>query len=431
MLINSIRVDGFKNISDTLINLSDITALVALNNYGKSNVLDCLKFAEKFIKEDSKKKTKMMSDPDRLPINNKTSNNDFVFEIGFETIIDKSKYEVEYRYSFEWIKDIEDKGQRVKEEILKVKNLDEGIKPQYSKYIERTLEKAIYRSTKEGRSKIEIEIKENELVINKLLNNSDLFYIDIIKEINDLNFDMNFYMDANNIFRTISIGSEELHSPTCLNKENGCNLSQVVYYLREDYKEKYEMLINSFKMLIPNVEEIEPVCFDLKKDERNIEKLPFKIPERIYDIRIKEGYNNQSTSFDNLSSGSKRIFLLLASAILSEINKVSLIAFEELENSIHPYLFQKFIIILTQIVKNCRILITSHSPYLIQYLDLEKIYIGLPSKDGVAQFKKIKKQYEKTIYKIATEEEMSIGDYIFDLLLDSYSDDTTLERYME
>lgn len=434
MLIKKIRMNGFKNISNTLIKFSDVTALVSLNNYGKSNILDCMEFSEKFIKANNKLKTKMMSDPDRLPINKKIANSDFSFEIEFETVLNKNKYEVEYMYCFEWIKDIESKGKRVKKEVLKVKNLDKGTKPQYSKYIERTLEKATYRSTAEGRSKIEIDIPQNELLINKLLNNSDLFYIDIIREINELNFDTNVYMDTDDVFRTIGINSEKVYDPTCLDQKNGCNLAQVVHYLRENYIEKYEMLINSFKILIPNIEEIEPLCLDLKKDvpdKSNIKKLPFKIPEKIYDIRIKENYNNQSTSFHNLSSGSKRIFLLLTSAILSEINNVSLIAFEELENSIHPYLFQRFIIILTQIVKNCRILVTSHSPYLIQYLNLEKIYIGLPSKEGVAQFKKIKRQFEKNIYKIATEEELSIGDYIFDLLLDSYSDNTILKSYME
>ena len=50
MKMQSIAIDGFKNLSDVTIKFDKITALVALNNFGKSNVLKGIDYALKFIK---------------------------------------------------------------------------------------------------------------------------------------------------------------------------------------------------------------------------------------------------------------------------------------------------------------------------------------------------------------------------------------------
>lgn len=44
MKIQIILIDGFKNLSNVKITFDNITALVALNNFGKSNVLECIDF---------------------------------------------------------------------------------------------------------------------------------------------------------------------------------------------------------------------------------------------------------------------------------------------------------------------------------------------------------------------------------------------------
>ncbi len=94
-------------------------------------------------------------------------------------------------------------------------------------------------------------------------------------------------------------------------------------------------------------------------------------------------------------------------------------------------MFQKLIIILTELIGNCKILISSHSPYLIQYFNLDRVYIGIPFQDGTANFRRVRKSMQKTITKYASEQETSIGDYIFDLLIDSYKDNCFLCSFME
>jgi predicted ATP-dependent endonuclease of OLD family len=63
MRINKIKVNGFRNIKETTIdfNQSNLKALIALNNYGKSNLLQSFSFAEDFIKLPDEQKSLMMS----------------------------------------------------------------------------------------------------------------------------------------------------------------------------------------------------------------------------------------------------------------------------------------------------------------------------------------------------------------------------------
>ena len=61
---------------------------------------------------------------------------------------------------------------------------------------------------------------------------------------------------------------------------------------------------------------------------------------------------------------------------------------------------------------------SSHSPYLIQYLDIDKIKIGIPNDKGLAVFKEIKKAKFKRLLNIAEEEGISAGDLIFDRLIE-------------
>jgi predicted ATPase len=117
-------------------------------------------------------------------------------------------------------------------------------------------------------------------------------------------------------------------------------------------------------------------------------------------------------------------------AMAGELNKIPLITFEEVENSIHPALLQRLLIIIDALCDTTKILITSHSPYLIKYLEIDDILIGIPSTDGVARFRKIKKSKQSKLMNFAIEEENSIGDFIFDKLLDN-SDDFFQEFIIE
>lgn len=68
MNIHSIKIDGYKNLSNIWLELEDITTLMALNNYGKSNVLSGIDFGINFIKALPSVKNEMMSNYNVIPL---------------------------------------------------------------------------------------------------------------------------------------------------------------------------------------------------------------------------------------------------------------------------------------------------------------------------------------------------------------------------
>ena len=69
MKIQAVLIDGYKNLSNVKISFDNITVLVALNNFGKSNVLSGIDFGLTFIKATIKRKKEMMANSNLIPIN--------------------------------------------------------------------------------------------------------------------------------------------------------------------------------------------------------------------------------------------------------------------------------------------------------------------------------------------------------------------------
>ena len=83
--------------------------------------------------------------------------------------------------------------------------------------------------------------------------------------------------------------------------------------------------------------------------------------------------------------------------IAAEINKIPLLLLEELENSVHPRLLQNLLTAIVQLAGDTKVLITSHSPYLIKYLEPTKMKFGIPTELGVADFRSLKPNKVATI----------------------------------
>ena len=120
--------------------------------------------------------------------------------------------------------------------------------------------------------------------------------------------------------------------------------------------------------------------------------------------------------------------MILTKIILSGASDVSMIAIEQPENSVHPRLFQSYIRIIIQLLDDCKIIITSHSPYIVSYLEPSWIHVGMNRKPGVAEFFTFKKSGQKQLQQDAEEFNMSMGDYLFSLLADS---ENNLDDYLE
>lgn len=425
MKILNVSVGGFANVSKVKLSLDKFNALVALNNYGKSNVIKAVEFGIDFLNEDIEGKSKLMASRSVIPINKHIDNLPYSFEIELLTSFKNEECIVSYGYSFDWIKN-DNKGKQIKGEFLKIKSAKSDSK--YKTYIKRNTKEGNYLPSAAARCDKKIKVKKSELIINKLANFDDLFYHPVIEQITNLDV---IYIDTlehpDRLFRIIN--PKIIRTGYSLDMPNASDVGYFIYSLKEMKSDLYELFEDSIKSLLRDIEDFEPIEIDLKKEvafDSEKMKIPLNFPEKLYDVRVKEINNNQQNSINSLSSGSQKIFYIIALTIAAELNNIPLISFEELENSIHPGLLQRLLIILDGLTEKTKIITSSHSPYLIQYLDTSKIKIGIPNNEGLAIFKEIKKSKFNKVIKIAEEEGVSVGDLIFDRVIECSSGDFEL-----
>ena len=427
MEILRVKIKGIRNISEAEIIFGQMTALVGLNGYGKSNILDAIDFGIDFIKYSPQIKNKLMSAKSNVPILKSNAGQNFSFEIELEIQSSNESFIVEYSYEFSWNK--AKLQPKIISEYLKIKVNGKGQK--YYTYINRYENVAKYKRSESGRCDIPVKIDDDMLVINKLLAFDDLYYLDIIKQVNNIPFFIERHLDASHAYDPdpfIFKGFEELELRGIQ------NIPRAIYYLKKEHKDKFELLVNSFKQLFPRISNIDVREHKLNRDKQKsmdmLEDAPFMYTDSIYTMSVTDNLLIQPISFDRLSDGAKRIFLMLTYAIIADVKGLSMIAMEEPENSIHPGLFQSYLDILSQLVDKCKIIFTSHSPYVIQYLDPRSIYIGITREDGGVNFRRIAVTKVNSLIKDATQYDRSIGDYIFNLLSNDDADEA-LSEYVE
>ena len=427
MKLQKVEIDGFRNIDTASVSLAEITTLVSVNSYGKSNLMSAIDFAVRFISADSKIKHQMMSSPFCVPINKKNAGRDFRADFLFLTENMGTSYYVEYGFSFEWIRD--DGVCRITGEWLNIKENRKGQK--YNQLIVREDKgKIAYRTQQEGRCSTKIKVSDDELIINRLTQLDGLYYIWLVKELNSCRVYRERHFETGRLFSSLVTVKAENYS---FDLDQIDSIPRMVYELRQKYPEKYEILTDAFCQLFPNIQGIDVREVDFWKlhDIKPAENLPFTMKHKIYSMYVTDVNLNQPLNVGVLSDGARRVFLMLTTAIIADIDGLSLIEIEEPENSIHPALLQSYLNVLSQLAGNCRILMASHSPYIVDYVETADIYIGRPNNDGLAQFSKIKNSKVEGLLEDSSQSGESVGDYIFDLLSGSDADADILLGYLE
>ena len=423
MKIQAVLIDGFKNLSNVRINFDNITALVSLNNFGKSNVLSAIDFGLTYIKSTIEDKIDMMGNTNLIPMNRKMIGKNYKFEMEIISEMSGQECRVIYGHEFTWKND-EDMEPYIVDEYLRIKCDGKGQK--YNKLISRNQGEAFYKSSETGRCSSKIKVEDAELVVNKLRAYDDLYYAEIIKKLNSMRFYMENNLDAKRFYQPDPIIRKGLED-VMINAEN---LPRVIYQLKEKYPDKFELLKDVYSQLFPDIEDIVVKQFKLKGSENDKlpENAPFIIANSIHVLFVKDRNLSHPIGFEMMSDGAKRVFMILARIILSGTSNVSLIAIEEPENSVHPSLFQAYIRIISQLLDDCKIIITSHSPYIVSYLEPSWIHVGMNREPGIAEFFTFKKSGQKLLQQDAESFKMSMGDYLFSLLADP---ENNLNDYLE
>ena len=436
MKLLSLTVGGFKNLSQTTIELGGITAFVSPNNYGKSNLLDAIDFGIDFINESPKGRNSMMGYVPAIPLVPELSNEHYHFEVEFEDE-ELGEYRfVKYGFSFAWIRD-DGTGQTITDETLQISSQNNG---RWTNYLKRKEGK--YRKGHDTRSFRSISLDGNQLAIDVLTAIEDIEINPAIKKIKKLGFSLCTSLDASLRFRSTPIEAISDGSMNNLADFDDSDIPRAMYRLKANHKDRYDELLSALFTLFPEFQEISVNPYELKKEEHDAlekslhdaegdDKIPFRIRDELYRITIRSSNLNQPVNVNMMSTGTKRIIWLLTNVVMASVHNAPCLGVEEIETSIHPKMLQQLLEILDENIDKTALLVTSHSPFLIQYLQPSQIYLGIPNDNGVAKFKRIRKDALDEIESLAYDRGLGFGTYLFELMSSDGEDAEILANALE
>lgn len=421
MKLLSLTVGGFRNIAETTIELGGITAFVSPNNYGKSNLLKAIEFATIFINESPRTRSVMMGYVGGIPLVPELAKEDFRFQVEFEDP-DLGEYRfVRYGFSFSWRRD-DGTGQVITDETIEINPQRGG---RWTNYLRR--DKGKYKKSHDTRSFRTIQLDGNQLAIDVLTAIEDIDINPAIKMIKEIGFMLCASIDASSRFRPTPLEIKDDAEGEKMVAFDVEDLPRAMYRLKVNHKERYDDLLSALFTLFPEFEDISVNPYELKKEEHDAlektlqtpdgeEDVPFRIRDELYRMTVRSSNLNQPVSITMMSMGTQRIVWLLTNVIIAEAYDAQCIGIEEVETSIHPKMLGELLELLDENIGETSLLITSHSPFLIQYLKPQQIYIGEPSDNGIARFKRIREDEVEKINSYAHDRGLGFGEYLFELM---------------
>lgn len=406
MKIDGFFIDGIANLENLHIQTGALNALIAPNGYGKSNVLHAIEFGTRFLSAEEPERRQMLQSR-YIPINSSAPGKDFCFEILGSMKLEGIEWQFIYGYRCAWAKDGAEAA--ILSESLKVKQPSDQ---RFRQMISRNATDGCFIvPSASGRCNKPFEVSPFQLALSTIARSSTMFLSPMARQV--------YVIRVPNLE---TLDNPESYFSTGGGKGvamlDGMTISEYLYHLKEDNPNSYALLKDGLLQLIPGITEFSP----------EVVNLPDGLT-RIYDVRVKEAHCIRSTSILQLSSGSKRIIFLFTLCVAARQQHIPLIMMEEPENSVHPRLMENLLLTLQNYGADTKILLTSHSPYLMRHLKAEQMYFGLPSNDGLARFAKVIPSKLKQLYRYAGDMELTFGEFMFDFMLDAESDTDIVDKY--
>lgn len=438
--INQITVSGFKNVRKTKLEMDSICAIISPNNYGKSNLIEAIDFGFDFIHESRKGRRAMMSWIKGIPLCTIMENDEYFFEIEFEDeALEQYKY-VRYGFSFKWHRD-DETGDVITNEWIEAR---ENTSVRYTSFLKRSEGK--YRKGKSTTAYRKIELDKLQLAIDVLGLIEDIEISGLIKDIQEITFRICSSLDLRDRYQPSPL--EYIESEEDGIRFDDEDVPKALSNLKKKSPELYRLFEDAVYTLFPEFTAINLNEYTLtdqqletpitvKVGERELSSgemennIPFKLREHIYRLFVKSEFINQPMSMANMSTGTKRIIWLLTNAYIANYENTGIVGVEEIETSIHPKMMKQLLEVLNDSLDGAPLIVSSHSPYLVQYLKPERLYVGVPNTDGVAEFRKIQKNKVKQLVSAARELELNVGEYLFELLSGDSDAYEILESYLE
>ena len=406
MQINGFKIGGFANIKDAHLEIGEINALIAPNGYGKSNVLHAIEFGIRFLTAEDTERQQMMRSR-WLPINMNMQSQNFSFGITGSLEMEGEEFVFAYDYNFVWAKG-GDEGRIISESLKIKRSIDQRFRQMINR--QQTDECLIVPSAS-GRCNKPFVVSASQLALSAIARSSMMYLYSTAMQVFGIKIPNLETLDNPESYFSVGGGKG-------VGMLGGMTLSEYLYQLKQSDDDNYAILKDGLMQLLPNITEFTPEVITLPGGQR-----------KIYDVKIKERFCAQPTTILQLSSGSKRIIFLFTLCIAARKQSIPMIMLEEPENSVHPRMMEKLLHTLQSYASDTKILMTSHSPYLMRYLQPSQMYFGLPKNDGLAHFTQIAPSKLKYLYKYAGEMELTIGEFMFDFMLDMESEHEKMDQF--
>ncbi len=410
--VKQVRIDGYKNLFDCKIDLDDFNVLVGPNNSGKTNLIEAILMLSPIAMVSGNVIDELLSGYVRLSSRVTSSishlalhaNAPLTLGICFEMDFEKKR----------WIVDYEVRIQCGDSKKLKVGYLYERMKAKpksqpgpFSILFDRSPEKLIVN----GINKKEYSIARGEPVFNAiktLFARSKKIPPALVYSFSEL-----VNIATANVF---AIDPNNIRSQIDSNKNfdfwhiSSFDLLLVVDKIKDEGK-NYEIFAETLCQIL-DLEDVNFVSQDIQAPKTSSNKKPASKRMRLMTIKRK---GNDYVNVEEFSDGTLAVIALLA-GILSPERKSPLVFIEELENFLHPAAISKLLQFLQDYSSECQIVITTHSPYLLNAVKPEDVNVAVVDKTGASHFEKLTDR--KKIEERLKHGYMNFGD----LLIDNYND---------
>lgn len=385
MSIKSIKAWNYKSFNNLNVNLSDFNIIIGPNSAGKSNFISILQFLRDIINSGVENAISLQGGTEHI-LNANAKNDTAGIEILFDAKISSNFGSNNSNLNITGIL------YRINIELSgKVKKLK---KYRYTETVEFHLEDGSTLSM----SNINGKIKMDDELTNKLgsfikfilaretSDKSILTLIPIIPFFERSNIPQIYDIDPKLSKHSIPLsGLAEL-------EQDGKNIALVLKNLTKN-NESMKKLIGLVDMCLPFINKIA------------IESLS----DKTIILNVRENFNNSlELPATFISDGTIEIITLIDILYFERRNVV---AIEEPEKNIHPALLQKLVELMKEASKTKQLIITTHSPEIINYIDKDNIFVIKRDLDG---FSIIKKPEQDKELKYFLDEEISISQLFSD-----------------
>jgi len=172
------------------------------------------------------------------------------------------------------------------------------------------------------------------------------------------------YLTADNTRTTPEAGAQERLSPT------GDNLPNVIQYLREQYPDRLEHILKTLSSRVPRLEKVEA---SIMQDGRLL-------------LQIKDAPFSQPILGKFASDGTLKMLAYLT--VLYDPEPPQLVGIEEPSNHLHPRLLPELAEECRSASANTQLMVTTHSPFFVDGLKPEELWILYRDENGFTQAKR-------------------------------------------